>query len=806
MKIRYLVIISLIVAIITMGAVSASDDVISDDNLTAADSIAEIDDSGQLEEHAILADSNDEESIVKSDNSGFDTDISPGEIMEGESVNVVVTGPKVEGWLYVGMDGGDYCDYYYFDTGRVNVILSDLSVGVHTIEVSFNDYGYSYHFTRDVTVKINMSGKLNFADLYNEINSAKEEITLENDYKFNPETDKCLELNISDPITVIDGNNHIIDATKQAISFNIQNDNAVLKNIIFRNVRSKSYDNLIVLSGQNITLYNCTFEDNSIRSNLIYGCFENITIDKCSFTDNSVDSYDNNYLINISGKNGKITNCVFKDNSGHYICSSENVYVDNGVYDFQIDLRNCTYIGDYWDEGYLVKINNYGLKSGNVKIYLDNREVFNKRLLKDDGFEILSDELNWIPTGIRDMRILFDDGESELVVHEGKVDFDYSLSICPDEDDDEYLSSNIIFSGSSLFRVELPKGATGILSVSYEGYNNPDAKYDKETYPNYIFKVSANGLSVGTHKITARLTNDPRYCDKTIEYTFNVVPKITVPEYVSVGESEFITVEFPTDYKGVVTLFKGTYIDSSHSEYTKDKIIGTANVVNGFAKLPVKNLVLGYNLILVNCTGSGDYECDYTINYFKNNPKFSARINSNVIEVGKDVILTIKCPKSSEGLYIYVDDKFYRYVELDKTKITRHISKLRVGKHKIKLTFCESSYDGEDVTYYGFFSKSFYVTVKKATKITAKKKTFKVKTKVKRYTVTLKSGRAVLKKVQLTLKVNKKTYKAKTNNKGKATFKIKNLKKKGRYTAVIRFKGNNKYKASTKKVRFTVKR
>ena len=94
--------------------------------------------------------------------------------------------------------------------------------------------------------------------------------------------------------------------------------------------------------------------------------------------------------------------------------------------------------------------------------------------------------------------------------------------------------------------------------------------------------------------------------------------------------------------------------------------------------------------------------------------------------------------------------------------------------------------------------------IKKSSKITAKKKTFKKSKKVKKYTVTLKSGKSPIKKVILTIKIGKKTFKAKTNAKGKATFKIK-LTKKGRYTAKITFNGNKYYKAATKKVKIVLK-
>ncbi len=95
---------------------------------------------------------------------------------------------------------------------------------------------------------------------------------------------------------------------------------------------------------------------------------------------------------------------------------------------------------------------------------------------------------------------------------------------------------------------------------------------------------------------------------------------------------------------------------------------------------------------------------------------------------------------------------------------------------------------------------------RKSVKITASNKTFKAKTKTKKYTVTLKSGTTPVKGVKLTLKVNKKTYTAKTNAKGKAVFKINKLNRKGRFTATIKFAGNKNYKAAGKKVKITVKK
>ena len=62
-----------------------------------------------------------------------------------------------------------------------------------------------------------------------------------------------------------------------------------------------------------------------------------------------------------------------------------------------------------------------------------------------------------------------------------------------------------------------------------------------------------------------------------------------------------------------------------------------------------------------------------------------------------------------------------------------------------------------------------------------------------------------MKKTKVTLNVKGKTYTAKTNSKGKATFKITKLTKKGTYKAVIKYKGSNYYKKATKNTKIKIK-
>ena len=105
---------------------------------------------------------------------------------------------------------------------------------------------------------------------------------------------------------------------------------------------------------------------------------------------------------------------------------------------------------------------------------------------------------------------------------------------------------------------------------------------------------------------------------------------------------------------------------------------------------------------------------------------------------------------------------------------------------------------------YGY--KTISAVVKKSTPVLkASAKTFKLKVKTKKYKVTFNLPKRYLNHYKLTLKVKGKTYKAFTNSKGQATFKINKLKKKGTFKATIKFAGDANLNRVTKTVKIKVK-
>ncbi|MBQ6099063.1 MAG: right-handed parallel beta-helix repeat-containing protein [Methanobrevibacter sp.] len=116
-----------------------------------------------------------------------------------------------------------------------------------------------------------------------------------------------------------------------------------------------------------------------------------------------------------------------------------------------------------------------------------------------------------------------------------------------------------------------------------------------------------------------------------------------------------------------------------------------------------------------------------------------------------------------------------------------------------------------DDDYKGAFVVQKITVTKKTTSISASAKSYKASAKTKSYTVTLKTekgssidGKTYLRNGKtIKLTVNGKTYTAKTNAKGQATFKL-DITKKGTYTANINFAGDNGYQASKASAKITI--
>ncbi len=241
----------------------------------------------------------------------------------------------------------------------------------------------------------------------------------------------------------------------------------------------------------------------------------------------------------------------------------------------------------------------------------------------------------------------------------------------------------------------------------------------------------------------------------------------------------------------------------------------TGNVVfnvNGEDKtVAVKN---GKATLTLSDLDPGDYAVTASYNGDKNlNASTSSTVTFNVTEVYPILAadpVTKTYGTSTKLVVNLVDSKGNAIANADVSVVigsaTKHIKTDSNGQATMTISLKPATYTA-NITYLDAQTTA-KINVKKATpKLTAKAKTFKKSLKTKKYTITLKTNtNKVMINTKVTLKVNGKTYKATTNSKGKATFKITKLTKKGKFNAVIKFAGNSYYKMVTKTIRITVKK
>ncbi len=393
----------------------------------------------------------------------------------------------------------------------------------------------------------------------------------------------------------------------------------------------------------------------------------------------------------------------------------------------------------------------------------------------------------------------------------------YALGQSSLKNPDLAINTENIYAGQrETITITLNEDATGLVEITINGN-----KSQEKVIGGKIIKTLDN-LTSGDYDVDVKYLGDLRFESSTKSSHFTVLKydsnmKVTVKNINGTECSEFnagdivvFYIELNPDATGIVSL-------------NVDGITNSSYLIGGTAKIAVDGLTTGIKLATIKYIGdekylSGNASCNITVNALnskfniKNGVQYSVyAVDYAAGERGK--ILKFKLldsnnnPVSGERVKLSYG-KNVIYKTTDGQGIVSFVINAQVaGTYKSSLYFA-----GDEK--YNSASASFSIKVnKKPITITAKAKTFKVKVKTKKYVVTLKTkkcssnnGKIYLKSgKKVTLKVNGKTYTAKINAKGKATFKITKLTKKGKFIAYIKFAGNKTYKAATKKVKITVK-
>ena len=337
---------------------------------------------------------------------------------------------------------------------------------------------------------------------------------------------------------------------------------------------------------------------------------------------------------------------------------------------------------------------------------------------------------------------------------------------------------------------------TGFTEISFTGAVGVDASvigHGEAVITVNDSSIAVSGLDAGNYTLTVTTIPDANH--NPVTKTVNV----TVNKIDSTLAVDDITFDYKGSGSGNVSFSGASGVNASVFNQSEAAVNVTGNTVT-VSGLNAGNYTLtlttipdaNHNPVTVNAT--------ITVNRLKTD--LTASEITTTYNINKDLVITLKDANGNTlaGFNVAVD------LNGVKTYTTDSKGQVKVSTKGLapKVYTAKISFNGDN--NYINSSADVKVTVNKAApKLTAKAKTFKSSVKTKKYTITLKdnTGKAI-KKAKVALKVKGKTYKATTNSKGKATFKIKKLNKKGKFKAVIKFKGDKYYKKATKKAKIKV--
>ena len=333
-------------------------------------------------------------------------------------------------------------------------------------------------------------------------------------------------------------------------------------------------------------------------------------------------------------------------------------------------------------------------------------------------------------------------------------------------------------------------------------YGKGDKAY--RTDSNGQLNLAKIGIGEDISIITVKYYGNEKYLPT------NTTETITKGKQTTQITATDITTTYNTNKDIVVTLKNNENSPIANAAITVDlgtgaKTYSTDN--NGQVKIPTKDLSAKTYTANIKFNGNDNYMPSNTtakITINKQTTQITAADITTTYNTNKDIVVTLKnnenSPIANAAITVDLGTGAKTYSTDNNGQVKISTSALVPKTYTAKITF-----DGDE--NYMKSSCDAKVTVKKTNvKLTAKAQTFKKSLKTKKYTVTLKNHKnKVMKNTWVTLKVNKKTYKVKTNSKGQAAFKITNLKKKGKFTATITYKGDKYYNKIVKNIKITIK-
>ncbi|WP_461461219.1 hypothetical protein [Methanobrevibacter sp.] len=623
------------------------------------------------------------------------------------------------------------------------------------INLEENDDNEQSKSKTDKTTIVN-DAPLTFYDLNKTINdNSNSTIYLSNNYTYNGGSDHDLSEGI--PINrnlTIYGGGATLDGSSNARFFCVSDLNLSVNFYNINFINGFRPDSGGALYGGNA--YNCTFQTNNAKEDGDGGAIYCGNAYNCTFTQNHADKNGGA----ICG--GNAYNCIFSYNNAE---ESGGAIKKGHAYNCTFTQNTAAELGGAIEEG-----------DGYNCVFTQNGASFGGAMRNGNAYNCTFTDNS------ADMGGAMYQGEAVLCIF---INNDYEqTTIVP-------ATLNALAYTSSYQSGERLKFNLTAKDMVFDGFNTTINIYKDNVLYATVYALSGEGwiVDLAPGEYIAMLSI-PSYPDIIPINTTISVSKgnatVLIDPIVDARVGKEITINYTTNSKGTVTI----------------KVNGLEIIGGKFT--PTTEGI--YN-VTIDVAEDANYNAASNQTTFTATDKLASKITASPVtttyNVGKYLIITLKDQNGNaiKDAVLKVNLGTTKEYTTDKNGQV----KINVATLAPKTYTAKISYGGSDNIKPS--TGSVKVTIKKATpKIIAKRATFKSKVKTKKYAVIIKDNKnKALKNAKVGLKVNGKTYATKTNSKGQGVFKITNLKKKGRYTAVITVPTNKYYNKITKNTIITVK-
>jgi hypothetical protein len=325
--------------------------------------------------------------------------------------------------------------------------------------------------------------------------------------------------------------------------------------------------------------------------------------------------------------------------------------------------------------------------SGYVSVYVNNQLAGSAPI--KDGFA--SYELSGLQAGSYKISVSYN-GDDNYAASLGDAEF----SVEKDSPKINVIAKDTSYGQTANVDVSLPKDATGSVNVKV------GEKPFTGTLVNGAVTIPVNGLAVGTYDIHVSYEGDSTYAGSLANTTLTVVkanPNLVVIANDAIyGDAESVVVNLPADATGNV-IFTLYWNDEAISNSTSALSKGTAS-----AKF--SNLELGVYKVNVQYSGDSNYLSDSKSKSFTLRPII--HITQNVT-VGEDVRITMDLNDATGKIMISVDDEPMAIETIQNGKIDCAFSteNMTARNHNVTFQYFGNSFDANVLNNFDEKTKTY---------------------------------------------------------------------------------------------------